>query len=117
MQESGDLLLKIIDDILDFSKVEFGQLDIEKTTSDLHHCIEMVTTLMRPKSFEKGLNLTVDIDPQVPRSFYTDRIRLQQILTNLLANAIKFTEHGSVNVFVGYVSGLDNNVEHAVEKK
>jgi len=100
IQLSAEALLGIINDILDFSKIEAGKLTIEKREFDLFEVIANVTTLIEPKIKEKDLELIVDYDPMLGRRFYGDSLRIGQILTNLLGNAIKFTHRGEIRVVV-----------------
>ncbi len=97
---SGEALLAIINDILDFSKVEAGRLEIEIIPFDLRQVIEDVVELLADSAHSKGLELTYVIHHGVPTSMLGDPGRLRQVLTNLLGNAIKFTEHGEVAVRV-----------------
>ncbi len=93
---SGRLLLGIINDILDFSKIEAGKLRIDYQPLDLHQLLRRAIKLVQDKADEKGLNLVVDIDPELPASCLGDALRLEQILLNLLSNAVKFTTRGTV---------------------
>lgn len=101
IRSSGDALLTIINDILDFSKIEANSLTVEKHIFDLRDCIESALDLIAPKAGEKGLDLSYCIDNEVPGSVLGDVTRLRQILNNLLANAVKFTEKGEVTLTVG----------------
>jgi len=100
IRSSGQNLLYIINDILDFSKIEAGRLELEQITFDLQELLESIYDLFSNKASEKGLTLTSRISPDVPRILFGDPVRLRQILINLIGNAIKFTERGSVNLFV-----------------
>jgi PAS domain S-box-containing protein len=93
-------LLGIINDILDFSKIEAGKLDLEMRPFQLDDVLDRVTDLFSPKAGEKGIELLVDIDPQTPLALVGDPLRLQQILKNLVDNAVKFTASGGV-ILVG----------------
>ncbi len=96
VKASGDILLRLINDILDFSKIEAGKLELEVTEFDIRDCVECVATLLGPQAEQKGLELSVNVNPALPISVRGDSGRLQQILTNLISNAIKFTEHGQI---------------------
>jgi PAS domain S-box-containing protein len=96
IRSSGDALLAIINDILDFSKIEAGKLDLEHRPFDLRECIEAALELIAMSASQKGLDLAYELDPRTPGSLVGDVTRLRQILTNLLNNAIKFTEEGEV---------------------
>lgn len=99
-KESGNVLLELINDILDVSKIEAGKLDIENIVFDLHALLISVTKVNRLKANEKGLSLTLDVAPMTPNYMKGDPVRLRQILTNLLSNAVKFTEKGEVSLTV-----------------
>ncbi len=100
IRDSGDALLDIIDDILDFSKIEAGKLELEHIPFDLHGLVGYVVELFAEMAYRKGLELTVDLDAQIPRVCFGDPGRIRQVLTNLVSNAVKFTERGSVLVRV-----------------
>ncbi len=95
---SADGLLAIINDILDLSKIEAGRLDLERTDFDLDEVVDRVVDLGRPRATDKHLDLLIEIDPECPRGLIGDPVRLIQILTNLVGNAIKFTERGAVTL-------------------
>ena len=99
-RRSGDNLLNLINDILDLSKVEASQLDLERTGFSLSDHLEKVFEMVEPRAQEKGLSLTCEIAPSVSNELVGDPMRLRQVLMNLLGNAIKFTETGSVNLKV-----------------
>ena len=100
VRTSSDSLLTIINDILDFSKIESGQLELESLPVLLRECIEAVLDLNAGPASKKGLELLYWIEPDVPPAILSDRTRLQQILLNLVSNAVKFTESGEVMVRV-----------------
>jgi PAS domain S-box-containing protein len=93
---SARALLKIIDDILDFSKIEAGKIVLEPENFTLRSLIHEITRPLMSKFAEKGPELIVDIHPDVPTTLYSDALRLRQILTNLIGNALKFTQDGEV---------------------
>ncbi|MGD9163863.1 MAG: histidine kinase dimerization/phospho-acceptor domain-containing protein, partial [Chromatiales bacterium] len=95
---SSQVLLSIINDILDFSKIEAGKLDLEFIEINLQNVVEQVTSLMKNAADRRSLNLSYKIDGSVPKNVRGDPIRLRQVLTNLVSNAVKFTEHGEVCV-------------------
>lgn len=97
---SGQALMGLINDILDFSKIEAGRLEIEKVGFHLPGLLDDLTTVMAVKAQDKGLDLFVAADPDVPEHLMGDPNRIRQILTNLVGNAIKFTECGEVSVLV-----------------
>ena len=93
-------LATLIDDILDVSKIEAGRLEIESIPFDLHDAIEDAVSSFTLRSTERGLSLSKSVHPDVPRRVVGDPLRLRQVLNNLIGNAIKFTETGSVRVEV-----------------
>ncbi len=95
-RRAGDNLLHLVNDILDLSKVEASQLELERTRFSLNDLLEKVTEMVAVRSAEKGLALVCEIAPEVPRDLIGDPTRLRQVLLNLLGNAIKFTESGEV---------------------
>ena len=96
VKSSADALLTIINDILDFSKIEAGKLDLELIAFELHECVGETIRLLSLRSAQKGVALRYEIHPDVPPKVVGDPIRLRQVLINLVGNAIKFTEQGSV---------------------
>jgi PAS domain S-box-containing protein len=99
-ENSAEALLHLIDDLLDFSKVEAGKLDFSETSFDLRTCVQEVVESLALDAQRKGLRLDVHFGPQVPAQVYLDPNRLRQVLANLVGNAIKFTERGEVTVTV-----------------
>ena len=112
---SAQYLMKIINDILDFSKIEAGRLELEQIEFDLRESVEDVIELLAEQAQEKGLLLAASIDPELPASLRGDHYRVQQVLTNLVGNAIKFTSAGEVVVRVRRNASLDGRCEVAVE--
>ena len=100
LRESSEALLDIINDVLDFSKIEANSLELERIRFDLRTTIDSVCRVLGGAATRKGLQLLVSIDGNVPTSAEGDPGRLRQILTNLIGNAVKFTEHGEVIVRV-----------------
>lgn len=97
---SGDALLGLINDMLDLSKMQGGEIKLDDQAFDLHACVEATLDLLAPQANRKRLELSYSIDPKTPRRIYGDATRLRQVLMNLLANAIKFTRVGDVNMSV-----------------
>ncbi len=111
VRSSGESLLAIINDILDFSKIEAGKLDLERLNFDLRDTLEAVVEMMAFNAQTKGLELTYQIDPDVPVWVCGDARYLRQILVNLTGNAIKFTDHGEVAIMVKTaLPGTDNTL-------
>ena len=98
IRSSAEVLLTIINDILDISKMEAGKLTLHPAIFNLRRTIDDVATLLAPRAFEKGLELIVRYDPRAPTHVSGDAVRIRQILTNLIGNAIKFTPAGHVLV-------------------
>jgi GAF domain-containing protein/DNA-binding response OmpR family regulator len=96
IRDSGDALLTIINDILDFSKIEAGRMDIEAQPFDVRECVEAALDLIGPRAAEKHLDVAYLFEGEVPVALDGDVTRLRQVLLNLLANAVKFTERGEV---------------------
>ena len=111
IRDSGDALLAIINDILDFSKIEAGRMDIESQPFDLRECVESALDLVAPRATEKHLETAYFFEGDVPAAIRGDVTRLRQILLNLLANAVKFTEAGEVVLTVSAASVIDGSVE------
>lgn len=111
IDSSSHSLMTIIDDILDFSKVEAGKVELEYTTYDLRELLDDVISLHSVKAKQKNLQLLSDIDPHLPMEVQGDATRLKQVLNNLLSNAIKFTERGHVKLLVA-LSRLDGETAH-----
>ena len=100
IERSANNLLAIINDVLDFSKLEAGKLILESIPFLLRNALDEVVTLLAHSAHDKGLELTLNIKNDVPDNIIGDPLRLQQIITNLVGNAIKFTEHGNIDVLV-----------------
>jgi signal transduction histidine kinase/DNA-binding response OmpR family regulator len=110
IRDSGDALLTIINDILDFSKIEAGRMDIESHPFDLRDCVESALDLVSVRATEKHLDTAYVFEGDVPVAISTDLTRLRQILLNLLANAVKFTERGEVVLTVTSAPVADGRV-------
>jgi PAS domain S-box-containing protein len=111
IRASSEVLLTIINDILDYSKIEIGKLEIERQPFDLRRCVEESLDLLSTNAGEKNINLAYFIDDSVPAALVSDVTRLRQILVNLLSNSIKFTHRGEVVVSVSALQLDDNRHE------
>ena len=101
---SAENLLVIINDILDFSKIEAGKLDLEETALNVQGVAEDVGRILAESAHSKGIELLVDVHPDVPTMLIGDRVRIQQVLLNLGANAVKFTSEGEVVIRISLLS-------------
>jgi two-component system sensor histidine kinase BarA len=107
---SSNMLLKMIDDILEFSKARAGGFTLEKVSFYIESWITDLMSIQRQRAQEKGLTLSYIIDETVPRALVGDPVRFTQVISNLLSNAIKFTDVGSINVAIRCLSNLDGQV-------
>jgi signal transduction histidine kinase/CheY-like chemotaxis protein len=105
IRTSGNSLLGILNDVLDFSKIEAGRMELSPAPFQLGAVLEALANIMTVNGGEKDLELAIGIEPGVPQALVGDGHRLQQVLVNLVGNAIKFTEKGSVAVLVELVAG------------
>jgi PAS domain S-box-containing protein len=108
IQTSGEMLLTILNDILDFSKIEAGKLTIERARFDLVYDITHVAQLFNVIAHDKGLDVILNIPAQMPRYYLGDSVRIKQVLTNLVSNAIKFTQQGHVVITVSHKEGSED---------
>ena len=105
---SGENLLVLINDILDFSKIESGKLELEQIEFNLQQVLDDINRLLAYRADDAGLELTYHIDPEVPTFLKGDPGRVRQVVTNLVGNALKFTQKGSVTVTVSLVSDKED---------
>jgi len=110
VKTSAGALLTVINDILDFSKIEAGKLDIETIDFNLANTINQTYELLAPRAREKGLSLSLSIDPAAPPLLQGDPGRLRQILTNLVGNAIKFTARGHIDLRAEVIEQAENKL-------
>jgi len=111
VHNAGTSLLAIINDILDFSKIEAGKLDMESTDFKIDDVLSSVTTLTAQKAHEKGLEFLADVSSAIPTHLLGDPLRLGQILTNLVNNAVKFTEHGEIRLKIELLERTGDKVQ------
>ncbi|PSU32613.1 two-component sensor histidine kinase BarA [Photobacterium lutimaris] len=111
IEKSANNLLTIINDILDFSKLEAGKLLLENIPFDFTESLDEVMKLLAPSAHEKGLELTLKVDHRIPSGMIGDPLRIQQVLTNLIGNAVKFTERGNIDVSVELKTERDESLE------
>jgi len=114
IHSEGRALLGIINDILDYSKIEADKITLESAPFWLDNVLDSMSTLVSQKAHEKGLELLIHVRPEVPQALLGDATRFKQVLTNLTNNAIKFTEHGQVEVHVAATAWQQSRVELTV---
>lgn len=117
VNSSATSLLRIINDILDFSKIEAGKLSIEKAEFNLHEVFSDIANLFGHSAAEKEIELIFDVDPEVTPNLIGDPLRLRQIITNLISNAIKFTEAGYITIKVREQWKKEKQIKLALEVK
>ena len=100
ISRSGENLLELINDILDMAKIEAGRITLDPTDFDLHATLETILSMLNVRAEKKGLQLVLDRVPDIPKFIKTDERKLRQVLINLLGNAVKFTDHGSITLRV-----------------
>lgn len=105
IQDSGDALLNILNDILDFSKLEPGKMALAYEPFALRKMLEQVAELFKPRADEKQLEIRYRLNPSIPEFMVGDSMRIRQILVNLVGNALKFTDRGSIDVTVDIIKG------------
>ncbi len=105
IRSSGATLERLLTDILDSAKIEAGQVALEPTVFDLKHTVNDIALLWRAKAEDKGVALVFELDPAAPKWVEGDAVRLRQILTNLVSNALKFTDQGTVTMSVAAAGG------------
>jgi signal transduction histidine kinase/ActR/RegA family two-component response regulator len=105
VRQSGQALLRVVNDVLDFSRIDAGRLELEPTEFEPRACVAQVIDLVRPEADRKGLTIAVTTGAEVPFTVVGDAGRLRQVLINLLGNAVKFTESGGIRLEVGVIDG------------
>ncbi|MCR5451707.1 MAG: EAL domain-containing protein, partial [Lachnospiraceae bacterium] len=105
IERAGNSLMALINDILDFSKIEAGSMEIVEAEYDLSSVLHDVTNMIHVKTEDRGLSLKLDIDSTLPENLYGDEMRFRQVLINILNNAVKYTDEGSVTLKVTQVDG------------
>jgi two-component system sensor histidine kinase BarA len=115
IQRSAEVLLALLEDVLNLSRIEAGRVEIEEVPFRLEELIEDTIAMMAPTAYEKDLELVRDISPQLPSQVLGDPVKTRQILSNLLSNAVKFTEAGMVTIKVSVRSEIGDQVRVALE--
>lgn len=106
---SAKILLTLINDILDISKIEAGKVTIEILDFDLHALINSTAAMLSPQALNKGILFNVHIYPDTPFLLRGDKLHLKQIIINLISNAIKFTDKGTIDIYVKPINSYSNN--------
>ncbi len=112
--ESGKTLTTLLDDVLDLSKIEAGKMEISRVDDDLGHVLRRIARLFRPRAEDAGVELTLYIDPKIPSRLKFDPIRVRQCLSNLVSNAVKFTEKGEIRIAARVEAGSQSGEEFVV---
>ena len=110
IRSAGNTLLGLINDILDFSKIEAGKLDIIPVDYDLTSVLNDLVNMIQPRAEAKGLAFETRLDGNIPKMLHGDEIRIKQIITNILTNAVKYTEKGTVTFAVTYENNSENSI-------
>ncbi len=110
IQNAGHSLLSLVNDILDFSKIEAGKMEIIPVEYDLASTINDLVNMIAVRAENKGLSLVAEVNPDIPHVLYGDEIRVKQIVTNILTNAVKYTETGTVTMYVDYEKKNDDEI-------
>lgn len=110
IRSAGNSLLGIVNDILDFSKIEAGKMEIVPVEYDVASILNDLVNMIKKRADDKGLEFIVNVDPKIPHLLYGDEIRLKQVATNILTNAVKYTEKGSIILSVGITKIEGDNI-------
>jgi len=110
VERSAESLMQLLNDILDVSKIEAGKMELDRAPFSMRDCVESSTRTMFAAAQQKGLELTWHVDPQIPDNLVGDDSRIRQVLLNLIGNAIKFTDRGSVRVHVAMQPAPDSSL-------
>jgi signal transduction histidine kinase/CheY-like chemotaxis protein len=113
IRRNGSQLSSVINDILDLSKIEVGKLTLNRDVVAVEDVFDDIELMMKPLAVKKDLNLTVTREGVIPQQICTDRLRLRQIIVNVVGNAIKFTERGSINIKIKTTNALDGKTRLA----
>jgi signal transduction histidine kinase len=108
--QSSKRLTKLLTDIVDFSRVEADKVELVSELFDLTHTVDSVARLFKPLALRKGVSLAISLDPSLPKHVRGDSVRLEQVLINLVGNAVKFTDAGSIEIGVAPVPGPSKDV-------
>ena len=111
IRNAGQNLLGLVNDILDFSKIEAGKMEIIPVDYEMSSLLNDLVNMIQKRASDKGLSLRVDADPAIPNLLHGDEIRIKQILTNLLTNAVKYTETGSITLRVAVEKTEEDRID------
>ncbi|MEE3466885.1 MAG: ATP-binding protein [Eubacterium sp.] len=114
IKSAGDTLLSLINDILDLSKIESGNLELLPVDYDLASVLNDVLNMTRPRALKKGLNYSMIVDERIPAALHGDEIRVRQVILNIVNNAIKYTKKGHVDIEVSFRRRPDKSIELVV---
>jgi len=117
IKSSGGALLNLINDLLDFSKIEAGKFEISKDRYDMAQMLKDIEVIGITRIGDKDVRLVMDVDGEIPRKLYGDSLRIRQVIINIMNNAIKFTEHGSVTVTVRQLKREEQKTELLISVK
>lgn len=115
IQRSSYTLLSILNDVLDLSKIEAGKVEIEMVEFDPARLLQEITELFMPKAEEKGLEILLDIESQIPMTILSDSLRLKQVVSNFLGNALKFTDFGEIQIKLRLLHKVEENLLLEIE--
>lgn len=111
VESSGKMLLSLINDILDFSKIESGKMEIVPVKYQLSSVLNDLLNMIQPKAAQKGLKLEIEVNGNTPNYLYGDEVRIRQIVTNLLTNAVKYTDTGTVTLKVNFWKRTEDEIQ------
>ena len=117
IKSAGNTMLSLINDLLDLSKIESGKMELVPVYFDMINLLNDVINMTGVRASDKGLNFEADIDKEIPRKLYGDEIRIKQILINILTNAVKYTEKGTVTLTMTHEKRSDNSIDLNVKVK
>lgn len=117
INSAGNMLLSLINDILDFSKIESGKMDIVPVNYEISSIIKDLINMAKPRAEKKNLKFNYEINPKIPRELYGDEVRIRQVGTNILTNAIKYTREGEVTLKVDYEQKTVHQIELLISVK
>ena len=115
IRSASKTLLALVNDILDFSKIESGNLELVEGDYDLCVLVNDLINMIKPKADDKNLSFDIDINPEIPQFLYGDDVRIEQIIINILSNAVKYTKEGGIVFVMDYEQETDNEIKLKVK--